>query len=100
MGFYVRMRVACGGGDTVKEAPKRRNQLALELQADSWKDILSTMRHILFALESEPENELRTISSGGYNSGYTLQSTVDEEMTHDIFVENLEQWIQERRANP
>lgn len=76
--------------------PKRRIEMGLRLGADSEHDVIGTLRHILFVLESEGAVG-RDITSGGPGSGFTLVCVENPTVTHESYFEDVERWLAERR---
>jgi len=76
--------------------PERKYVLSLELGADSIDDIYNELNHIIYTLQTHP-NEERHIASGGYHSGFDLKLRHNEGQTHDNYIDQLNQYIKDKK---
>ena len=73
------------------DAPRRKHNVELYMQADDINSIIRELEYIAYRfLEAR---QVTDIVSGGYNVGFTLIHTVDEEMDHDKYVTALEEYL-------
>lgn len=75
------------------EKPRRRYQMQLTLGADDLRSLLGALHSIEFDLSTEPEDTPRNIVSGGYDSGFVLDLTIDPTITHESWAEYLDKYL-------
>lgn len=69
--------------------PKRRVQLTIELDADSWELAANTLQSIVDRIETE--GPIKELISGGYDSGYVAIGSESLNQTGDKYrLENME----------
>lgn len=78
--------------------PRRAYRLVLDLEADSWDELVSTVDRIGLELVQQPQREGTEITSGGYASGYHMEISHRAGQTGDRYRHELMQWCDERRA--
>lgn len=69
---------------------RRAFVLTLELQADTRNDLIGELRHLEFMIASE---QLAHGVSGGYSTGSVYDLNVDESITHDLYMEQLNEYL-------
>lgn len=80
-------------------APHRKYELTLTLNADDWRALLGAIRHIEFELTVKSEFDAPVhIVSGGYDSGWTLDVAIHPGVTHESYVTALHAYLDARAA--
>ena len=76
---------------------KRRYHIDIELGADSFEDLIGSLKHIIFELRGYKENNIfqneklnHPCVSGGHCSGYHYNLYFDPEMNHNRYFKALE----------
>ena len=81
--------------------PKRRIQLRLDLQADSWSELASALESIqhrcLEQCDRSPDDSL-IVTSGGCGSGHHLHVTVDTTKTAATYQAELGEWVERQNV--
>jgi hypothetical protein len=75
-------------------APRRAHVLTLGIDADTHDDLLAVLRQIQYELATGS----RTVTSGGYTSGWYYEYTTDETMTRERYVEEVKAYLEARDA--
>lgn len=76
--------------------PVRKHHLEIDLHADSLIALTVALEGLVFKLQTEQLSA--SLVSGGYDSGYTVSYYVDETMTHERFVEELNAYLESKRG--
>lgn len=82
------------------EAPRRRHQLTLDLQADSLPDLAYELHMIADGLEvREPRDDVEKVNrtSGGVHAGYHLELSTDYDQTHSRYMSEINAWLKAKR---
>jgi len=78
--------------------PKRRHRLVIDIGADDLEELACALGEIHFRVcEAVEGRELTMVTSGGVTTGWHLEHTFDEDMTHDKYFEAVDAW-RARRA--
>ena len=77
-----------------QQPPRRAYVFEIKIGADSRDDLIGVFRQLEYELYT---SQLTEGVSGGYSSGYTYKLDVDESITHDTFVTNLNAWLEARK---
>lgn len=76
----------------VRDRPKRRIQVTLDLHADSWDEVaraLGDIQHRVYEQEArDPDSSIRC-TSGGCGSGYHIEAIVNTAQTAQGYREDL-----------
>lgn len=72
--------------------PHRRLEVKLNLNADDYEAILSTLRQILFDLDGLEGRGYSSVS-GGPDASYILDIQFDPEVTHESYFEALNLYL-------
>lgn len=75
--------------------PRRAYVLTLTIGADTRDDLIGELNHIQFLIAT---NDLSVSTSGGPSTSHRATLTVDESITHALYMERLEAWLQADRA--
>lgn len=77
------------------KAPRRSVKLQIDLEADSWKEAAMALYNLSIRMdEAEREEEdVVYLVSGGYSSGYTVSGNRIKSITHDLWADNLEEYL-------
>lgn len=78
---------------------KRRYAMNLDLQADSFDDLLNALKNLQLELliakdrgSTNFEAPYKAVS-GGVHSGYSLEIYFDPEMTHEKYFEQIDEFL-------
>jgi hypothetical protein len=77
--------------------PRRRIVVNLRIGADSWDELRGTFRELETQIAMYGKLSSNAVS-GGYSSGYILDSNEDESITHDSWFEANEAYCNTLRA--
>lgn len=80
------------------DKPRRRYEIELHIGADNLRSVIGTLHSILFDLEQRQEDAPLSQVSGGYDCGYTLDATIDQSITHEIWERNLMDYLDEKKV--
>lgn len=78
-------------------APRRRVQINLNLGADTWDIAARTLDQIAFEIRRGNWRGPNGCS-GGYDSGFTIESSEDESVTHESWYADLQSHLAKERA--
>lgn len=79
------------------DAPHRRLQVALDLEAEDLHSLAGALMDIALDLELVGA-ERREVTSGGWAAGYHLTLDCDEDQDGDRYRVQLNDWIEARRG--
>ena len=77
--------------------PRRRVVVKLQIGADSWEELRGIFRGLETRLVVDGRLSATCIS-GGYSSGYIMESNEDESITHDSWAEANEAYCASLKA--
>ncbi len=78
--------------------PHRRIEMRVTISADTFKDAVQEIGRL--ADHVAEHGEECSLCSGGYSCGSTVTITVDPEMTHERYAEELKTWLNENKDKP
>ena len=78
------------------DKPRRRIVMRAKIEADSWEDLYGHLRSIVTEMACDREYRLPSSSiSGGYSSGRIILCSEDQDMTHDKWASDLDEYLAE-----
>lgn len=76
------------------EKPRRRIVMRLDVGADDWESLSSTLDHL--SRECLREGGLsKSVVSGGYSAGFIMTCDIDETITHDTWADANNKYCEE-----
>lgn len=76
--------------------PKRKHRITIDLQADDLLSLYLELEEISFRLRTE---SMTNSVSGGVHTGHIVTYEFDESMTHDTYVQKLNEYIESMISN-
>lgn len=80
------------------DKPQRRYEVDIHIGADDLKSLKHALDNIAFDLERREEDAPINMVSGGFDTGYSVNATVDTNITHDSWYVNLEAYLAAKKA--
>lgn len=77
----------------MSQAPARAVRFTLKIEADTRNDLVSALINLATMIDRE---EITTGVSGGVNSGWIYELLVDPEQTHEAYVQQLHDYLEEK----
>lgn len=74
-----------------REVPRRRVEVSIKIEADSWDDLRRAIRCIETDLARDGQLS-RSSVSGSYSFGWIIESNEREDITHDSWAEANERY--------
>lgn len=83
------------------EAPKRRYTMTIEIGADDYDTLLSALEDwiLKMRLYNPDLSENHSGVMGGSTSGYSYDILVDQDMTHDKYVDLIREYLGNRKTD-
>ena len=82
-----------------RKPPRRRIEASFRISADSWDELsraLHSIRTDLAVARMLPKSSV----SGGYGSGWIIEASEDETVTHDSWAAELDAWLANKDTTP
>lgn len=83
----------------MSDKPHRQYEVELHISADDHDELIRALHQLTFMFErGDIEDSTHTGVSGGWGWGHTLNMRVDREMTHDRYMDELNAYLDARKA--
>lgn len=76
-------------------APRRRIEATLRISADSWDDLARALHQLRTEIATDGCLSKSSVS-GGYASGWIVETSEDESITHESWAASLDTYLREK----
>lgn len=73
---------------------KRAHSLIMKVEADSEDALVHELEHVIFRIRT---NQITCGTMGGYSTSNIYSYCVDPGMTHDLYFQQIDAWLQQER---
>lgn len=75
----------------------RKYQLSIEIEADTWRDAVADLLHILQECDQRKDGYESVM--GGYSGNHIVTTKIDPDITPEYYQKLLENWMEHRKQD-